>query len=903
MIRRGIRRAFRLAPRRDAQLDEQVDDEIQLHLELRTAQLVRAGLAPDAARAEALRRFGPLDRNRRVLRRTAAHREQRMRLREQLESLWYDLRHAARALRRDRALATVVVVTLALGIGATASMFGVIDRLLLTGPAHVRDAAGLRRLYVSSNPTGMKENTGTSFGYVMLTRLREHGTTFAGVAAYTGSREEVLGRGLGAQPVHVDYVSASLFPLLGVQPVLGRFFVEADERPPQGQPVAVIGHGLWRRRFGADSGVLGRTLRMGERTFTIVGVAPRGFTGATLAPVDVWLPISASLSGTDDWATTHGVTWLRIVARLAPGASEAQAGAQATALFRAEFAERDAAPSVRLSLRPIWYDGHGVEAPEVAVSRWLIGVSVVLLLIACANVANLLLARGLRRRREIAVRLALGVGRARLVRLLMTEGALLALAGGVAGVAVAYVGGWLLRRTLLDAFAWDGSPVSLRVLACAAAATLATALLVGLLPALRASEPRLTLALANGTPQSGARRSALRATLTVTQGALSAVLLVGAGLFVHSLWSVHRLDIGLEPERLLTVTMQWPDLPDDTEAEQAAAAQRRRALQDAALERLRALPGVARVAAGWGTPFNSSYWAYPVVPGYDSLPKLPGGGPYYTGVTEDYFATMGTSIVRGRGIEAGDVKGSAPVAVVNETMARTLWPAGDAIGQCFRAQTRDSTCVRVVGIAEDVPHWELREEPSMHFYVAARQGGGSLGVVLVRAREDPAALVPAVRRAVQELEPSLVYVDVAPLADELAPQLRPWRLGASLFALFGALALAVAGVGLYSVMSYAAASRTREMGVRLALGAQAADVRALVLRHGLALGVSGVLLGALLALVAGRWVAPLLFATSPREPLVFVAVTATLLATAVVASLVPAWRAGRTPPSVALRME
>jgi predicted permease len=537
------------------------------------------------------------------------------------------------------------------------------------------------------------------------------------------------------------------------------------------------------------------------------------------------------------------------------------------------------------------------------VSRWLVGVSAVLLLIACANVANLLLVRGLRRRREIAVRLALGVSRTRLVRLLLTEGVLLALAGGIAGVIAAYGGMQLLRATLLDGIAWDAPPVSGRVLACATAATLATALLVGLFPALRASEPRLTAALANGTPQSGGRRSPLRATLTTVQAALSAVLLVGAGLFVHSLWSVHRLDIGIEPEHVLIVTMQWPDTPGATPEERAAGVQRRLAGRDAALERLRSLPGVASAAVGWATPLNGTYWAYPVIPGYDSLPELPGDGPYIMGVSEDYFATMGTSIVNGRGIGVDDVQGSEPVAVVNETMARTLWPAGDASGQCFRESESVTQCLRVVGVAEDTPRHELREEPAMQFYVAARQESRGLGAVLVRTRGDPAALVPTVRRAVQELEPSLVYVDVEPLAERLAPQLRPWRLGASLFALFGALALAVAGVGLYSVMSYSAASRTREMGVRLALGAQAGDVRTLVLRHGLALGLGGVLLGALLALAAGRWVAPLLFDTSPREPVVFVVVTATLLVTAVLASAVPAWRAGRTSPSAALRAE
>ena len=514
--------------------------------------------------------------------------------------------------------------------------------------------------------------------------------------------------------------------------------------------------------------------------------------------------------------------------------------------------------------------------------------------------ANLLLARGLRRRREIAVRLALGVSRRRLVRMLLGEGALLAVAGGAAGLVVAYWGVRVLRLTLLDGIAWVGFPVDARVLGYTAAATLVTALLIGLLPAIRASDPRLAASLASGSAQAGSHRSSLRWGLTVAQAALSALLLVGAGLFVHSLWSIQRLDIGLRPERVLQLSLDWPDTDARTDEDRASESARQHAVLEEALDRARAMPGVAGAAVGMGTPFAGTFWAYPKIPGYDSLPTMPGGGPYMSGVSAGYFETVGTRVLRGRGITTADVKGAERVAVVNETMARTLWPGGDAIGQCFVVVSGQTECSRVVGVVQDAPRFELRDEPAFQIYLSQQQALRGR-VLLVRATGRPDALVAPLRSALLQLDPGLLDVRVDLWRELLAPQLRPWRLGAALFALFGALALVVAAVGLYSVMSYTAASRTREMGVRIALGARPASVRWLMLRQGLLLGVGGVVAGLLLALAAGRWAQPLLFGTSAREPLVLGGVSAVLVAVAVVASLMPAWRASRVSPSAALR--
>ncbi len=771
---------------------------------------------------------------------------------------------------------------------------------LLRWVREVTDADQLARIYITRQKPGKPEAASSSFGYVTYTALSEGVPALSGVAAYTGVRPTTLGRGLDAEQVRVNYVTSTLFQLLGVRPALGRFFTAAEELPPAGEAVVVLDYGSWQRRFGSDPDVIGRTLDLGERTFTIIGVAPEGFTGVELQPAELWLPVSAKGGPVPDWATTHGWTWLSIVGRVAPGATAEQAAVQATAVYDATQPVREPALSAELSLRPLWFDQHGVEASEVTVSRWLVGVSLALLLVASANVINLLLARGLRRRREIAVRLALGVSRRRLVRLLLTEGVLLAVAGGVAGLLVAYWGMYVLRLTLLDGIAWAGSPIDGRVLGYTAAATVVTALLVGLLPAIRASDPRLAASLASGSVRSGSHRSRLRWGLTGAQAALSALLLIGAGLFVHSLWSIQRLDIGLQPERVIQLSLDWPSTGGETDEERAAASTRQRAVLDEALERVRTLPGVTSAALGTGTPFHSAFQTSSKVSGYDSLPPMPGGGPYMSGVSDGYFETVGTRILRGRGMTSADVRGAERVVVVNETMARTLWPQGDAIGQCFFAVDGQSECSRVVGVVQDTPRFELRDEPAFQLYLSQLQALRG-GVLLVRATGRPEALAVPLRSALLSLDPSLLDVKVELWRNVLAPQLRPWRLGAALFALFGALALAVAAVGLYSVMSYTAASRSQEMGVRVALGAQPANVRWLVMRQGLLLGLGGIAVGVLLALAGGRWVEPLLFGTSPREPVVLVGVSAVLVVVALLASLIPAWRASRVSPADVLR--
>lgn len=906
MIRPGIRRLFRLALRRPDLTADGVDEEIRLHLELRVEQLQRAaGLSPGAARAEAERRFGAVD----ALHHAANRREKSMRLREWVDELGQDVRYALRGLRREPLVSTFVIATLALGIGANAAMFGIVDRLLLRGPEHVVDADRVVRVYSTETTTQFGAYTTSSLGYVSYINMRDATHGFDGVAAYQIHGESTIGRGDAAQRVTIGFVTADLFPMLGVKPEIGRFFTMAEDRIKDPEHVAVLGYGLWQRLYGGDRGVVGRTIVEAGEPFTIVGVAPRGFTGPQLARVDVWIPMSVNSQGMGpDWSRTWNAQWMEVVARLKPGVTPDRANADATAAHRRRYNGTDSATATAaITVLPLTFNRSGKESIEVSVARWLVGVAVAVLLIACANVVNLLLARSVRRRREVAVRLTLGAARGRLMRLLLTESVLLAAAGGLAGLVVAYGTGQLVRGVLLPDVEWTSSPVDGHVLALSAIVALATGLIVGLAPALQATRPDVTADLKSGVREGGSHRAGLRDVLTVAQAALSVVLLVGAGLFVRSLWNVRSLDLGIQPDRVIVVSVWWPGRATlSTRAARDGEAVRQNAFNRVAAARLGQLPDIESAAISVGLPFRQSA-AIPLrVPGRDSVPKLKGGGPFVSAVTSDYFRTVGTRVLRGRAFTDADHAGTEPVAIVSRLMADLLWPGRDAIGECF-AIGEDSTnkaCARIVGVAADAHRFQLREPPAMQYYIPLGQEQGFGGAaILVRPRGDAAAAIAEVRNATRSLDPSIEYVDAEVLQQRVDPQVRPWRLGASIFGLFGILALVVAAIGLYSVMAYLVAQRTHEIGVRIALGARSGDIVGLVLRNGVGMAAFGVAIGVGLALFAGRYVKTLLFDISPRDPLVIGGVAAALLAVAVLASWLPAVRASGVDPMEALRAE
>ena len=826
-----------------------------------------------------------------------------MSIREAMADWSDDLRHALRRARREPTLLVAVVVTLGIAIAANASTFAIVDRLLLRGPSHVSDPERVMRVYMTI--PGPTMSTGSTAAFVTYTDMRERTSAFAEVAAYTSVSDLPIGNEPDAARVAVRHATWTIFPLLGVRPHLGRFFGEAEDRPPAGEPVVVLDHGLWVTHFGGDPGVLGRSIVLDGRRYTVVGVAPQGFTGPELARVDAWIPMSARVpQPMPDWPTTRQAKWLHVIARLAPGVSLEEAGAQATAAHRGSYTGTwKEEGQATLSLRPLHYNRSGTEPVEASVSRWLLGIAVVVLLVACANIANLLLARVIRRKRELAVRLALGSNRARLTRMLVFETLVLVIPGAMLGLLLTAFASRIVRTRLLPEVVWDTPPVDARALAFTALLTVVSALLVSLVPALRATrQADLTNDLKAGSRQAGHRTRAA-STLTLAQAALSMLLLVGAGLFLRSAWQVRDLDLGIEPDRVLVASLAWPSMgslaPDAMTRERA----RRASIRTQAMERLRSLPGVAGSALAVGTPFQSAYSLPLSVPGIDSIPQLPGGGPYVMAVSSGYFETVGTSVERGRPFTDDDDAAGERVVIVSRTMARTLWPNADPLTKCLRVGGDTMPCARVVGIAEDTHRFALREPPAMQYYVPLPQSRLSGPDLLVRPRGEPTAQVSAIRQAIIQLDPTLRFVDLQSLERTVAPQARPWRLAAVVFGTFAAIALVMAAIGLYSVTAYAVAQRGHEMGVRLAMGARPADVFSLILRGGVGVGAAGVAIGTVAAIALSPSVEPLLFSVSSRDPAVYLSVAAALLLSAVVACLVPARRAMRVDPVVALRAE
>lgn len=819
-----------------------------------------------------------------------------------METLLQDLRYAARSLTRSPGLTLAAVLTLGLGIGANSAMFGVVDRLFFRPPAHVVDPDRVVRVNVTKTQPPFGTYTGRLSDFPRFRELQDHARMLSNVAAYSGMSFS-LGRGLDARHVSGNAVSASFFPLIGVHPERGRFFT-ADEDRKGGAHVAVLSHEFWHAQYADDPNVLGKTLRLSAASYTVIGIAPRGFSGIDLDQPDLWVPIS--VGGPEmSWPQVldcDGCGWLTTIARLAPGATVAQAASEATALYRAhvdreggEGAKVDSAATVSLS------SVHEALGPNVdngaKLSIWLIAVCGAVLLIACANVANLLLARALQRRREIAVRVALGAGRGRLIRQLYAESALLAVLGLGAALLVTLWAGPLLRAALIPDAA-PGNPLELRVFLFSAALALATSLLAGLAPAIHAGVPDLSGALKSGNREGGVVRSATRSGLLVGQVALTFVLLTGAGLFITSLHRVLGLRLGFDPEHLIVSNVNFNGL-GYKQADINASYQRMR-------ERVVRLPGVTGASLSIGTPFQWSFATDLKVPGRDSIPQVRTGGPYVSAVTPDYFRTMGSAIRRGRAFTDADNAGAQHVAVVNETMARLIWPDADPLGQTMRIGS-DPVPFQVVGVVEDARENSVTDALVVQYFVPLAQSDsvlhGSVTSLMIRTAGPAGQLVGTVRREIQASSPDLPYPNIDPMPALFADQLRPWRLGSTLFTLFGALGVLLAAIGLYGVLSYGVSQRTQELGIRIALGAGRRRVLGLVLRQGVRLTLAAVLLGAGGALIAGRAIASLLYGVSPHNPLVLIAVTATLTLVAFVASYVPARRATRVDPMVALRYE
>ncbi len=900
----GIRRLLHIQRNR-AGIERAVDDELRFHFEMTMRDLMGKGMSPDDARRETERRFGDV----RATRERLASIDQSRAVREQRAEWWsgfaQDFRYALRGLRLKPWFALAVIATLGLGIGANATMFGIVDRLLFRPPNFLIAPDRASRLYLISTFRG-KENTQSGLSYRRFLDLQEATSSFEAMTPFY-TRKQVVGTGDGTRETRVGVGGPDLWKMFDVKPVIGRFFGAEDSDVQNPGAVAVLSYAYWLTEYGGRKNVIGAAVDIGSLKYTIIGVAPEGFLGFSTDPLAAFLPIAmaARTLGADPknpWYATYNMIWFEGFARRKPGVTAQAATADLTHAYEVSYKKQlEAQPkNTPFALAkphafagPVLRDRGPNAGSEAKVATWLGGVAFIVLLIACANVANLLLARALRRRREIAVRIALGVSRGRLVMQLLTESLMLAVLGGAAGLAIAQWGGGILRRALLNQASTGPTAFSdPRLLLFAAALSGGAGLLTGLAPIVQLGREDVATSLKTGSREGTVQRSRLRSGLLIAQAALSVVLLVGAGLFLRSMINVKNIPFGYDPDRLLWVELNWRATTVDSIQE----IQKRQQLA----ERAKTIPGVERASRALTVPFYMTWQLSLFVPGIDSVSKL--GNFNMQGASPEFFQTMGTRILKGRGITAEDRATSPLVAVVSEAMAKKLWPNEDPIGKRMRVNKDTAAWTTVVGVAQDVRRGSLTE-PDLHYYLAIDQFRPNDGGVFIRTTGPASTYTDQVRRSLQELMPGASYVTVTPMSTIMAGNTRSWKLGATMFTVFGALALVLAAIGLYSVIAYNVTQRTHEMGVRVALGAQAGDVVRLIVREGLTIVLPGIVLGGVIAIVAGKWVAPLLFEVSPKDPSVLASVVATLIVVAVVASWVPATRASRVDPNEALRAD
>src|SRR5262245_10002355 len=831
------------------------------------------------------------------------------------DEMFQDLRYGFRMLRQRPGFTLVAVMALALGIGANTAIFSVVNAVLLR-PLPFADPDSLMVVW-QSNQQG--EYSQLPLAYLNYDELRKQCQVCEGAGAwnsYTNTRFALTG---AAQPEQAQYaiVSASLFSVLGVKPALGRAFLPEEDQIGAAR-VAIISHGLWQRRWAGNPKILGQPVSLNGQSYTVVGVMPPGFVFPRFPrDAEVWVPLSGDpLPGR---MFSPGTRYLNVMVRLKTGATLAQAEAEMETIAR-RIERQDPQFNRGLGLRPTALHRQITGHLRLALFV-LLGAVGFVLLIACANVANLLLARASTRRQEIAVRLALGATRLRLARQLITESAMLALLGGAAGLSLAKWGIGRLSIIPYNAASYyipyniphDQITLDGQVLVFTLALSLLAGMIFGLAPAFQSSRPVINTALkgVSASPGAGSGRQRTRSLLVVAEVALSLMLLVGAGLMIKSFARLQEVDPGFEPERVLTAEINLPraKYPDE---------QKVAAFHERLLARLEAMPGI--VAAGLGSSLPLSGTNADTSFFIDGQPPLePRDRPHThpRTISPDYFRAMGMRIVEGRAFTTQDHAQAPRVAIVNETMARRFWPAQTALGNRFALDLEtwkffpdrppqfdlEMGMREIVGVVRDVRHEGLETEPQPEMYAPDRQGPEREMNLVIRAAVDPACLAAAVRGAVSAVDQDQPVANIKPMPRLLADSVAKPRFNYLLLSIFAAVALILSATGVYGVMSYAVAQRTREMGIRLALGARGPDVLKLVIRQGMRPVIVGIALGLAGAFALTRVMATLLFGVSPTDPATFAAVAALLAMVALLACYLPARRATKVDPVVALKHE
>jgi putative ABC transport system permease protein len=820
-----------------------------------------------------------------------------------METLVTDVRYAVRMLRKSPGFAAVAVTALALGIGANTAIFSVVNAVLLSPLPYAEPG----QLVVLTNEFQKLGFQNVNVSVPEYRDYLEQGGVFEGATAIYPVNINLTGVD-EPERIQAMIVSPSFFDVLGVAPELGRTFQKEDEHPGIAE-VAVISHGLWQRRFGGDPGVLGRRLRLDDDDFTVVGVMPAEFRhpGSTPTEVEIWVPSGFSATPFDPPARKDRIL-NSLVARLAAGATP-ELAQRSMDLVAARLQEQhpdsypaDAGFGVRVA--PLHDTLVGNVRPALLV---LLGAVGLVLLIACANVANLLLARAAARQKEVAVRLALGAGRARLVRQFLTESVLLALAGGALGLVLALWGiDALLALSPPNIPGLGGVGVDGAVLAFTLATSLLTGVAFGIVPALQTTESGLHESLKEGgRSATGARRNRLSGIFVVSEFALALVLLIGAGLLIRSFWRLQEVAPGFDPRNVLTAEV-WLPTPNQPDRGRYFAPEKKVAFARQLLERVRALPGVEYAGLTTGLPLGSNLSSgLFTAEGRETLGLEGSARGEARRVTPDYFRAMGIPLLSGRAFTESDDRVPASVAVVGERLARRIWPGEDPLGKRLKLGGPTSTApwLTVVGVVGDVKSRGMDVETPLQIYIPFFSEPNLYMALAARTNSDPAALTRVVAEEARAIDGDQPVYNVRTMEQALAVSTAQRRFSTLLLGIFAGVALVLAAVGIYGVMAYAVSQRTREIGVRMALGARPGHILRLVVGGGMAMALAGVAAGLAAAFALTRVMAGLLFDVSATDPLVFGAISILLVGVALLACYVPARRAARVDPLVALRTE
>jgi len=862
------------------------DEEARFHLDQRTDEYIRGGMTAEAARRAALKRFGSV-----ALATDRTGDADRFRW---VDDFRRDAGYGLRTLRRSPGFALLAILCLTLGIGANAAVFGWIEGILLRPFPLVVDQDRLFAV-VSTNRGSYRDDMAWPD---WLDLQRGSALVDAFIAEkITGSTLSVGDR---AERTIGSVVSANYFDAIGVHPILGRGFSPGDDIGRNAHPLTVISYEMWQERFHGDPDVVGRTQVLSGLPHTIVGVAPKGFYGTFVGyAFQFWVPVSmqAQFQGGGYRLEDRGARWIEGFVRLKPGVTMDQAQAELSAIMarlERDFPETNTGRGIRLY--PLWqtpFNGAASMRPTLTVA---LGVVLAVLLIACANVGILLLVRAFARRQEMTVRLSIGAGRGRLIRQLLTEGLILATIAGAGGFAIAR---WLRDALALIAPARSGitprfaGELDWRVFAAGMVVCLGSTVLFGLVPALATSDINLADALrgASGSVDASRRAGWLRSSLVVVQVALSVVLLVGAGLVIKSFQAMRAASPGFTTDGVVTTALDLIGAGYD--------AGRARILQDELLRRLRAVNGVQSAAVSASTPFSYASFAMAriAVDGYDA-PRDQQPTAEFNTISADYFTTLGISIVAGRAFTDADDERAARVAIVDETMGARFWRGANPVGSRVQA---NGQWMSVVGVARPIKMHNLLDAPSPYFYVPARQNPIRNFAFHIRTRLGAAALRPLLVAEIQTLDANIAPSELLTMREQVDRMATAQQVALPMLIVFGAIALTLAVIGLYAVMSATVAQGTRQLALRAALGAEASDLMRLVLARGMAVTAIGVAAGAACAFGTTRLMGYLLYQVSPRDPIVFAAALLVVAVSAAVTCLIPAWRATRTDPLQALR--